>query len=115
MIEAADGIVHHVLDEEAREALERQTMRAGAQTFLDGADGALQFADETVGEDYVEFDGKRVERMHSNLWSPCTSRTLKRRAWYVLMMARKRRRIKARFAIGDGMGRAETDASRDGM
>jgi hypothetical protein len=65
-VEAADDIRHHVHNQERGKPFEREAMNAGTQPLLDGADGALDFADVAVSGDYVEVN-----------WLECTAEALK--------------------------------------
>ena len=49
-----------MLHEQSRQALKRKAVNTRARAFFDRADRSLDFADVTVGRDYVHFDGLDV-------------------------------------------------------
>ena len=56
LIQATNGIGHHVMDHEAGKALEGKSVGAGTQALLDGANGSFNFADMAVSGHNVHGD-----------------------------------------------------------
>jgi hypothetical protein len=59
-VETADGVGHHVHNEQSGETLERETVNAGTEAFLHCADGALDLADMAVGGHDVNVCGVQI-------------------------------------------------------
>ena len=60
LVEAASDIRYHVLDQDLGESAIWEAMCAYANALLDGADGALDFANVSIGRNDVEMDGEDV-------------------------------------------------------
>jgi hypothetical protein len=114
-VEVADDIVDHVLNKEARQTAERETVDAGTQPLFHSANGAFDFAYMTVGGDKVNHDGKKIIANASELMIGMDVANAKATRSIGVDGGPEPGEYGRTLAVGSGKNGPETNITRDGV